>query len=39
MANNINKIIVNDIQTNNCFSILVDETQDLSYHEQVSIYI
>jgi len=39
MANNINKTIVNDIQTNRCYSILVDETQDLSYHEQVSIYI
>lgn len=39
MADNINKSIVNDIQTNGVYSILVDETQDLGYHEQVSIYI
>jgi len=39
MANNINKTIVNDIQTNSCYSILVDETPYLSYHEQISIHI
>lgn len=36
MTDNINKTIINDIQTNGCYSIIVDETQD---YEQNSIYI
>ncbi|CAI6375694.1 unnamed protein product [Macrosiphum euphorbiae] len=39
MADSIKKSIIKDIQSNGFYSILVDETQDLSYHEQVSIYI
>ncbi|CAI6375068.1 unnamed protein product [Macrosiphum euphorbiae] len=39
MADSIKKSIIKDIQSNGFYSILVDETQDLSYREQVSIYI
>lgn len=39
MASNIQKSILNNIKSARSFSILVDETQDLGCHEQVSIYV
>lgn len=38
MTNNIQKCIVNNVKSVCIYNILVDETQDLGCHEQVSIY-
>lgn len=39
MANDVLQNIISDIKAAGIFSIIVDETQDLGRHEQVSIVI
>lgn len=39
MSDYVLKSIVSEIMSAGIFSILIDETQDLSRHEQVSVFI